>query len=501
MEDATLLKLSSEDFRELCNDYPSVILQAMNTLAKRSHHIIDTLAKGKLKKKHIAILPADDKVPLEKFWEKLREYTQALPEIVILSAFNLELRDTQENELEINKQVAEHAATEKVIIYLLNTCETALSRVCFENVDIIYVLGQGAHKPQLTGFVRDKIKDSSCKVKPELILLHDTGKRLPQNTHKWLKLADFQFNHHLRMNQPDDFQRLARFMTGKAVGLVLGGGGIRSWAHMGVLRALMESKVPIDFIAGTSGGAIVAAYYALHETYKDPHGILRELSVATTKTLSLTSLTWPAISISDSKYYTLQLQRIFSKKRIENLWRPFFCVSCNLTKNSAVIQRRGLIWQKIRSSSSIPGVFPPVVLKGKIYLDGGIVNNLPVDLMQQISDSIGTIIAVELIHTVPEEKAYNFPPILPFWKVILAKLRLGYKSYKFPHYIDTFLKSLLVGSSAKQMENSVAADILIRPDLSKFHLLNITLEQERELIKIGYKTTLRALKKHSIMQE
>jgi hypothetical protein len=101
---------------------------------------------------------------------------------------------------------------------------------------------------------------------------------------------------------------------------------------------------------------------------------------------------------------------------------------------------------------------------------------------------------VELIHVKQKDIEYNFPPILPLGKTFLAKMGLAYKQLRFPSFVDTFLKSLLAGSSAKQNENALAADILISPTLSGFDLLRVPQNQEKELIKIGYEATLEALK-------
>jgi NTE family protein len=135
------------------------------------------------------------------------------------------------------------------------------------------------------------------------------------------------------------------------------------------------------------------------------------------------------------------------------------------------------------------------VIKGQLHLDGGIVNNLPTDLLKKASSSIATTVAIELVHAKQESKDYNFPSILPFTQTVLAKSKLAYKKYKFPSFVDTFLKSLLAGSSIKQNENALAADILISPDLSDFDLLRVTPKQQKKLIEIGYKATQTALKK------
>jgi predicted acylesterase/phospholipase RssA len=262
------------------------------------------------------------------------------------------------------------------------------------------------------------------------------------------------------------------------------------------LQALIESDIPIDALGGVSGGAIVAGYYALHENLNDKAQMeLQQLSEITCETMRLKGLTWPAISLFSSEKYTKQLRKIFGKVRMENLWRPLFCITCNLSKSSSVIHRKGLLWKKIRGSTAVPGVYPPLVINGEIHLDGGIVDNLPVRSMRQLSSNIGTVIAVELIHNIVNEKKYRFPPVLTFWQTLLAKLRLAHKDYHFPHFVDTFLRALLVGSAVEQNRSAKNADVLISPDLSAFGLLSVTKQQEAELIKLGYEATMKALKK------
>jgi NTE family protein len=159
------------------------------------------------------------------------------------------------------------------------------------------------------------------------------------------------------------------------------------------------------------------------------------------------------------------------------------------------MHKTGSLWKKIRGSTAVPGVYPPLVINGHLHLDGGIVNNLPTDLMRKLSSSIGTIIAVELIHNIIEEKHYKFPPILTLSTVVLSKLHLAYKDYKYPHFVDMFLRSLLVGSTVKQTENARSADVLISPDLSGYNLLNVNKKQADELIDLGYKAALKSVKR------
>jgi len=270
---------------------------------------------------------------------------------------------------------------------------------------------------------------------------------------------------------------------------------LRCWAQLGAVMAIRGANIPIDAIGGVSAGSIVAGYYAMHETLKDPEFHLRQLSEVTRQSISIKNITWPAASLFNAKGYTQQLKKIFKNARVENLWLPFFSVSTNLSNNKLEISRSGRLWKLIRSSTSVPLVYPPVVIKGKMHLDGGLLNNLPVDVMRKLLSNEGKIIAVELTHRNEDTKEYFFPPVLTFWSTLLSKFKITNKDYKFPQFIDTFLKSLLAGSAAKQEENSRMADVLITPDLSKFSLLNISHEDENRLIKIGYKTTMDKIKK------
>ena len=94
---------------------------------------------------------------------------------------------------------------------------------------------------------------------PELLLLHPHGRSETLPEHFALRSGLFESHHHVRAGKPDDIRRLARFISGRAVGLVLAGGGARGFAHIGVIKALMEAGVPFDNLGGTSMGAIIAA--------------------------------------------------------------------------------------------------------------------------------------------------------------------------------------------------------------------------------------------------
>jgi NTE family protein len=492
---SVVLKLESEIFIKLCRDFPAISLEIMDTSLSHSRNIIKLISDKGYARKHIAIIPANLDINLNDFHEAISKHIKKCSDIVFLSDLSDEFDKEYHNLYAIKQYIDKTNGENKKIVYLITSYNSNLAEICFglERVDMIYVVASGDSKPALSQQTRNKIDINSYKINPELILLHDKENRKPQYTSRWLKLARFNMHHHIRIHQERDWQRLIRFITGNAVGLVLGGGGLRCWAQLGAIMALHKMNIPIDAIGGTSAGAIVAGYYAMNESYKKVQN-LRELSEITRQSISLKNLTWPAASLMDGKDFTEKLQKIFGKTRIENLWIPCFCVSTKLSSNKPIVSRRGYLWKLIRSSTSVPLIFPPVVVKGELYLDGALLNNLPVDVMKKIVSDKGKVIAIELTHANEDDNKYNFPPVLPFIKTALAKSKLAYKDYVFPHLIDTFLKSLLAGSSAKQEENGFIADILVSPDLSKFNLFHLRQSDEIKLIRIGYKSTLKKIK-------
>jgi hypothetical protein len=109
--------------------------------------------------------------------------------------------------------------------------------------------------------------------------------------------------------------------------------------------------------------------------------------------------------------------------------------------------------------------------------------------MREMLGSESKIIAIELMSELIDQNRYNFPPTLTFKEALLAKMRLGYRDYKFPPFLETFIRSLLVGSSARQKENGAAADLLITPDTRGYSMLRLNhRDQQNALIDLGYQT-------------
>ncbi len=499
VEPCILYRLLSKDFIEICHQYPSVMFATIPPMVARSSSLLNLLFQEKTNK-HIAIVPANRDTSLEKFAEKLQHYIENYPSIIFLSDYHPDFSNKKIDTARIKEKISELEKTRKKshkILYLLKSCETPLAKVAFKKATNIYLTAYSNSTPKIDSmlFERINVQKNHYKLEPNLLLLHTENTAMPHNTSNWLSLTQFAMYHHLRLQVTKDYLRLLRFIRGKTTGLVLSGGGTRCFAHLGVIKALREEKIPIDMIGGTSAGAIIAGCYAIHESFEDACERFFKVTQASNRSVSWRSLTWPIISLFNAEKFTNSLIDVFDTIQIEDLWIPYFCISCNLATNNEETHCRGLLWEKTRASSSVPGLIPPVLINHELHMDGGLLNNLPVDIMRTFLGNKARIIGVDLNSFTHDLHKYQFPPILTFKQALLAKLGFTNQVYRFPRFVDTFLRSLFIGSLAKSRQNGLSANILISLDLNKYRLLNTNPKHANKLIELGYEATIQQIEK------
>ncbi|MCH9670722.1 MAG: patatin-like phospholipase family protein, partial [Gammaproteobacteria bacterium] len=302
-------------------------------------------------------------------------------------------------------------------------------------------------------------------------------------------------HHHVRLQSEADFDRLCRMLTGTQIALVLGGGGARGAAHVGVLRALEEQGIPVDMIAGTSFGAIMAAGPALGwDSQTLGVGIKRAL-VDPGKPLDYTL---PFTAITSGRKATHQIRRTFGNVRIEDLWLPYFCVSSNLSKGQQVVHTRGPLWKAIRTSVAIPGVLPPVRSEdGDVLIDGGVMNNLPVDVMRKYAGG-GKILAVNLrakVNIAADDLTDT--GVLSGWRLYARWLTPFMRRPSVPSAIDLILRTAEMGNVMSAAEQEKAADLTFRPKVEQFGLLDFS--AYLPLIEAGYTEAMRQLTERPIV--
>lgn len=282
---------------------------------------------------------------------------------------------------------------------------------------------------------------------------------------------------HVRSGSSPDVARLARLASGHGFGLVLSGGGARGFAHLGVVRVLREQGIPIDEVAGCSMGTVIAAAIALgHEG-----DALMEL--AEQQFHRLLDYTLPVVSLVKGGRITKNIEDTFGSFDIEDLWLPFYCVSTNLTTSNLEVHRRGSTALAVRASVAIPGVLPPVPHNGDLLVDGGVLNNLPFEMMRD-NTTIETIIAVDVAPDRGPRARADFGRSVSGFQALGASLRRSKSIY--PSVTSVLLRSMLTGAVRNQKASMAdgSIDLLLTLHLPGIGLLDF--ERSREVAAAGY---------------
>lgn len=226
------------------------------------------------------------------------------------------------------------------------------------------------------------------------------------------------------------------------IGLALGSGGFRGFAHIGVIQVLQENNIPIDYISGASIGALVGAYFSIHS---DLDLLEQEIVMNNKEKLpTLLDLGFRGGFVSGRKF-EIFLERMLGKKNFTDCCLPLKIVATDLISGQAQVLDHGLLATAVRASASVPLVFEPVKIRGHLLVDGGLSNPVPVNLLKEMGAD--KIIAVNLYHRHEfVDRRFNMPT------VALRATRIA---------VHNLSKHSLRG-----------ADVVINPDTSAFMQTN-----------------------------
>ncbi|MBW2170141.1 MAG: patatin-like phospholipase family protein, partial [Deltaproteobacteria bacterium] len=188
----------------------------------------------------------------------------------------------------------------------------------------------------------------------------------------------------------------------KKIGLALGSGSARGWAHIGVIEALNEAGIQIDYVAGTSVGAVVGAVYASGKIHSFENSILQ---FDWKKVVSFLDVVFPKSGLIDGNKIADFVRTHVEEKNIENLSLPFRAISTDLVTGNEVVFQEGDIIEAVRASISIPGIFTPLRKDEMTLVDGGLVNPVPVSVVMEMGADY--VIAVDLNHDIIGSKGIN----------------------------------------------------------------------------------------------
>lgn len=250
---------------------------------------------------------------------------------------------------------------------------------CLRQADRVLILAEADQQPGLIPALCS-LPTGELLAPLELALLRPEGDPSP-HTAAWRDMLHADAHYFVHPWAAEDIQSLARQMTGRGVCLVLGGGGARGFAHIGLVRALNELQIPVDIMSGTSMGAFVSALLACGYDHVEMTQIARETFINNN---FLNDYTIPRVSLIRGRRFLARLREIFGDRNIEDLQRSYYCMSTNLSTGAAMVHDQGPLAVWVGTSMSVPGVAPPVAYEGELLCDGGVVDNLPTDVMQRM---------------------------------------------------------------------------------------------------------------------
>ena len=313
-----------------------------------------------------------------------------------------------------------------------------------------------------------------------LLLFHPENGHTPDGTHRWLENRPVDMHIHIRYNHLRDLQRFCRIMTHKAVGLVLGGGGAKGFAHIGAVQALCEAGIPIDFLGGTSAGALYGIGMSFADfDFERIHALNQE---AVRRKMTTNQLTLPMVSLMSGKKFKKYLKELYGNHRMEDIWTRSYCLSTDFSKAEAYIHDSGPIWKQVLASMAIPGIFPPVVINKHLHVDGGVMDNMPIEPMYRFP--VDTIIAISLTHLHVRE--VNYEDLPNAWELLRKRIHTGKKS-KIPGIASLIIHSITINSQQKQEAAKAKVSHFIELDLKGIGMLED--KRWREIMQKGYEQT------------
>ncbi|XP_053950453.1 neuropathy target esterase sws isoform X2 [Anastrepha ludens] len=513
VRDTELAKLPEGLFNAIKLRYPIVVTKLISLL---SHRILGTMQTRHdstsapfeanpvtHKYSTVALVPVSDDVPLTAFTYELYHSlcaigpTLRLTSEVVRKQLGMHIFEPS-NEYRMTSWLAQQEDRNTITLYQCDSSLSAWTQRCLRQADVVLIVGLGDHTTTVGKFERE-IDRLAMRTQKELVLLyHESSTTKPKNTLQWLNVRPWVTKHHhlqcpkrmfsrksqyrindlysrVLMSEPNmhsDCSRLARWLTGNSIGLVLGGGGARGAAHIGMLKAVQEAGIPVDMVGGVSIGALMGALWCSDRNVTTVTQKAREWSKKMTKWfLQLLDLTYPITSMFSGREFNKTIHETFGDVVIEDLWIPYFTLTTDITASCHRIHTNGCLWRYVRASMSIAGVFPPFCdyRDGHLLLDGCYTNNVPADVMHNLGAA--HIIAID-VGSQDDMDLTNYGDDLSGWWLLYKKWNPFTTPVKVPDLPDIQSRLAYV-SCVRQLEEVKNSDYCeyIRPPIDKYKTL------------------------------
>ena len=511
--DSELVRFSKTDFDEFTARYPQLMRHITLSLVRRLQ-LVDP--GGRVKRTslsaNILLAPASDGAFVDEFACRL---LAALSEIrptdgsgmqscLLLTSQHVERLmglprvaqavEGEPDDLRLRSWLSEQERKYDAILFQSDPTVTEWTKRCIRSTDEIIYLADPNHATPGTAVaheIQDQEMRHQTRRRRTLILMHRDETVRPTNTKRWLTALHLESTGaerqtgsrhlHLRRTSDSDYQRIARFVSGREVGLVLSGGGARGFAHVGCIHAMCELNIPIDMIGGVSMGSLVSAAYAF-----DPERFDETIRTIKSQLKGvLFDLTFPAVSFARGRRFDQRLQGWFKDVRIEDLWVPYFCVASNLTKANIEVFDTDPLWWAVRASGTLPGLTSPMIRDGCLLFDGCLLDNLPMDVMRE---RMGTskVIAVDVVP--PHDLKVDVTEVQSpsGWWLLWKKLTHIGPKVELPGIVSIMQRAAELGSvyGRSKLIESRLADIYLQPPVDDMFVADFN--KVDDATRLGY---------------
>ena len=461
--DSKVLVLSAQDYAEVVSEVPSIVSTILTAVAKRLARVTSASPAMRAKPpRTVALLPIGLQSRLPDGFASALAEAMASSVAVAVSPATLVGTDEDSNESRLRDRIAELEQDADVLLFSIDRRDTPFNRACLSLADHLLLVAPSADvDTDGTAPSQFELYAASLFLAADraLVVWRDQAAAPIAGTEKWLARREVKLHHHLALDDRRDFERLGRFLSGSALGLVLGGGAALGCAHLGVAKALQEANEPIDFFGGTSVGAAMGAALALGLIPDEVVDLTEEMFV---RNRAMRRLTIPLHSLLDHRVFDASLRRNYAGKAIEDLPLNFFAVSASLTSNDACVHRNGPTWEAVRASTAIPGILPPFITNaGDVLVDGAMIDNVPVAVMRKLK--LGPNIVVRLRRPRPWRIPARYEAF-PTRGAVLRNLLLRRRRRQYPSLATVLIRGMIMTSEQRLGNTSAEGDFFLVPE-------------------------------------
>lgn len=475
--DSELIYISTSILNELLHKFPDSFLNVIHVISSNRQKPDSTDLNIPLRM--ISVMPLSRDVDYKPFVEELARSLGRFGNVNVIHQSAI----AQKNPSEIRELL--HRLEKGSNFTIFDTSfDEEWTDFCLSHSDRVVVVD----RQDGTGDLRSDeayCQETHPRLLKDLVLLTES-KLGYLDTDRWTAKRSIQRKFLVSRRELGGVSRLARHIAGNTLGIAFGGGGARGFAHIGVMQELQKLGVEVDMVAGTSMGSIVGALFALE---MDHNEIMEKMNRYFVDRNPTGDFHLSPISLTKGKIFTDSIQEVFHEKLIQHSSIPYYAVACNFLESSLKVFDEGKIWEAIRASSSIPGLSPPLLVGDSVYIDGGLLNNLPCDILKDRGANQVIGIDVTGNNSIDNSRIKSYlsklkpgesPSFIDGWKQTAQEFLHGEET---PILMELLVGSGMVGSKLHQQSIKGSIDLMLTPGTQNYGLLEW--KKLEELIQVG----------------